>query len=136
MQRLDRYDREEEVWEEILIPDKTCTPAELAASRIDFPEWLDTLTPRDRKVAFALPLERRPAHRPQVPPLAGPRVADSAAIVQAWRAFQGENLALRRLPCRRSGKEVSNPAGREATAICDRKGGCEQNLCGISPEQR
>ena len=51
VERLDKFDREEECWEEILIPDQTCTPAELAASRIDFPAWLDTLSRRDRKVA-------------------------------------------------------------------------------------
>jgi hypothetical protein len=51
LQRLDKYDREEECWQEILIPDRTCTPAELAASRIDFSAWLRTLRRRNRKVA-------------------------------------------------------------------------------------
>jgi hypothetical protein len=37
-----------------LILDHTCTPADLAASRIDFPAWLDTLRPRDRKIAMKL----------------------------------------------------------------------------------
>ena len=42
VERLDKYDAEDECWEEILIPDNTCTPAEMAASRIDFPAWLKT----------------------------------------------------------------------------------------------
>jgi len=54
VERLDKFDREEECWQEILIPDRTCTPAELAASRLDFPAWLDTLGRRDRKVALKL----------------------------------------------------------------------------------
>jgi hypothetical protein len=54
LERLDKFDREEQVWEEILIPDQTCTPAELAASRLDFPAWLDTLSRRDRKIALKL----------------------------------------------------------------------------------
>jgi hypothetical protein len=37
LKRLDKYDHDEECWQEILIPDQTCTPADLAASRIDFP---------------------------------------------------------------------------------------------------
>jgi hypothetical protein len=52
--RLDRHDAEEECWREVLVADKTCTPAELAASRIDFPAWLNTLSKRDRKVAMKL----------------------------------------------------------------------------------
>jgi hypothetical protein len=40
VERLDYYDRDEEAWREVLVPDRTCTPAELAASRIDFPSWL------------------------------------------------------------------------------------------------
>ena len=43
VERLDKYDTEDECWEEVLIPDNTCTPAELAASRIDVPAWLKTL---------------------------------------------------------------------------------------------
>ena len=41
VERLDKYDETEECWQEILIPDQTCTPAELAACRIDFPAWLE-----------------------------------------------------------------------------------------------
>jgi hypothetical protein len=33
LERLDHYDTDEECWLEILIPDNTCTPAELAARR-------------------------------------------------------------------------------------------------------
>jgi hypothetical protein len=54
VERLDHYDSDEEAWREVLIPDRTCTPAELAASRIDFPQWLDTLSRRDRKIAMIL----------------------------------------------------------------------------------
>jgi hypothetical protein len=37
LDRLDRYDADEECWQEVLVPDKTCTPAELAASRTEEP---------------------------------------------------------------------------------------------------
>ena len=65
LERLDKYDREEECWEEILVPDNTCTPAELAASRIDFPAWMNTLKSRDRKVARFLFFS---ATAPKTPP--------------------------------------------------------------------
>ena len=45
--RLDRYDETEDCWQEILIEDRNATPADLAASRIDFPRWLNTLSARD-----------------------------------------------------------------------------------------
>jgi len=51
LERLDHYDSEDGCWKEILVPDKTCTPAELAASRIDVPAWFNTLSRRDRRVA-------------------------------------------------------------------------------------
>ena len=54
LQRLDKFDTDEGVWKEILIADKTVGPAELAATRIDFPAWLRTLKPRDRRIALKL----------------------------------------------------------------------------------
>jgi hypothetical protein len=40
VERLDRWDDEDECWREILVEDRNCTPAELAASRIDSrPGW-------------------------------------------------------------------------------------------------
>ncbi len=38
----------------ILVEDKRATPADLAASRIDFPAWLKTLSQRDRRIALKL----------------------------------------------------------------------------------
>jgi len=54
IERLDCWDREESCWQEVLVEDRTCTPAELAASRIDFVAWLATLSSRDRKIATLL----------------------------------------------------------------------------------
>src|SRR5688572_26595947 len=39
-----------QAWTELLVADGRATPADLAASRIDFAEWLRTLSPRDRRV--------------------------------------------------------------------------------------
>ena len=38
----------------MLIEDRHATPADLAASRIDFPAWLATLSRRDRRIALRL----------------------------------------------------------------------------------
>lgn len=41
-------------WKELLAESRTCTPAELAASRIDFRDWLKRLPARKRRIAVAL----------------------------------------------------------------------------------
>jgi len=93
IERLDRYDREEEMWEEILIPDKTCTPAELAVSRIDVPAWFKTLKSRDRRLAQFLSLgdrTRDAARKFDMSPASVSRLRRE--LCEAWRAFQGENV--------------------------------------------
>jgi hypothetical protein len=52
--RLDHFDEQEHAWQEILVEDKRATPAELAASRIDFAAWLRTLSGRQRRMANLL----------------------------------------------------------------------------------
>ena len=54
LHRLDRYDQDEGGWMEVLVEDKSCTPAELAATRIDFSDWLKTLSRREKKIATTL----------------------------------------------------------------------------------
>ena len=51
--RLDCGDFSRE-WKELLAESRTCTPAELAASRIDFHDWLKRLPPKKRRIAVAL----------------------------------------------------------------------------------
>jgi len=91
LERLDRYDTEEECWLEILVPDNTCTPAELAASRIDFPAWLKTLKPRDRKVARFLSLGNRTQDAARKFDVSQGRISQLRKELQeSWREFTGE----------------------------------------------
>ncbi len=52
--RLDRYDRDDGAWREILVEDKTAGPADIAATRIDFVAWLRTLSCQGRRIAETL----------------------------------------------------------------------------------
>jgi hypothetical protein len=54
VEQLDCWDAATECWQEVLVEDKTCTPAELAASRIDFIAWLASLSVRGREIAKML----------------------------------------------------------------------------------
>lgn len=46
----DLYDREANEWRQLVIEDKKTPVPDLAAFRIDFVDWLKTLTNRDRKI--------------------------------------------------------------------------------------
>lgn len=54
VERLDRFDRREDAWSEILVEDRRCGPSEIAASRIDFAAWLRSLPERARQFAVTL----------------------------------------------------------------------------------
>lgn len=54
VERLDQRNDDRGGWKQALVEDRTCTPAELAASRIDFAEWLDSLPARRREIAQRL----------------------------------------------------------------------------------
>jgi hypothetical protein len=92
LERLDEYDETEACWKEILIPDQTCTPAELAASRIDFPEWLRTLKPRDRKVAMKLASGEPTGRVAKMFRLSEGRISQVRRELQkAWETFTDES---------------------------------------------
>jgi hypothetical protein len=54
LERLDKWDRNEEEWLEIVVEDRNATPADVVRVRLDFAAWLKTLSRRDRKVALDL----------------------------------------------------------------------------------
>ena len=54
LERLDRYHRQKQIWQEVLVEDRRSGPAEIAATRIDFHDWLKTLNRRERRIAQTL----------------------------------------------------------------------------------
>ena len=54
VERLEQYDRQDDRWLEIVVEDRRAGPAEIAASRIDFQDWLRLLPRRQRKIALVL----------------------------------------------------------------------------------
>lgn len=51
VERLDDYDKRRNRWREILVEDRRVGPADTAASRIDFADWLASLSRRMRCIA-------------------------------------------------------------------------------------
>jgi DNA-binding NarL/FixJ family response regulator len=54
VQGLQRWNEQEEQWDELVIEDRHSTPAEIATLRIDFWAWLASLPRRDRWIAWLL----------------------------------------------------------------------------------
>jgi hypothetical protein len=54
VESIDYFDSDEDAWREIVIEDKRASPAEIAAFRIDFSDWLGKLPARIRAIALML----------------------------------------------------------------------------------
>jgi hypothetical protein len=99
LERLDKYDCEEECWREILISDQTCTPADLAASRIDFPAWLGTLSKRERRIALKLAASEPTGRVARMFKVSASRVSQlRRAFAKSWQTFQCENVTEAAMP--------------------------------------
>jgi hypothetical protein len=94
IERLDHFDDEEQAWKEILVPDDHASPAELAASRIDFPVWLRTLSPRDKKLAMRLAVGESTGKVARLFRITAGRVSQvRRELRDAWLRFHGEGSA-------------------------------------------
>lgn len=82
-------------WKEMLAESRKCTPAELAASRIDFRDWLERMPPKKRRVATALATgesTNSAARRFRVTP---GRISQlRREFEDAWRDFHGGAATL------------------------------------------
>ena len=95
MERLDCYSQNKGEWNEILVEDRHAGPAETAASRIDFAEWLLTLPRRKRRIAEELATgetTRKTAKRFRVS--AGRISQMRRELKDAWEDFQGRTRML------------------------------------------
>ncbi len=54
VQNLSRWDEQEQEWTEMVIEDRHATPADVAAFRVDFRQFLKSLSRRNRKLALQL----------------------------------------------------------------------------------
>ncbi len=91
LKRLDHRDKETGEWKEILLEDRRAGPAETAAARIDFGEWLRRLPRRRRRIAEVLATgesTKRVARRFRVSP---GRVSQiRRELKRCWDDFQGQ----------------------------------------------
>ena len=91
VERLPRYDRNEGACLEILVEDKRATPAEVAASRIDFGDWLQTLPRRLRQIANTLATGETTKEAAKQFGVSPGRISQLRGQLRlTWEAFQGD----------------------------------------------
>jgi hypothetical protein len=91
VERLDRYNQRNGEWKEIVVEDRHAGPAEVAACRIDYGDWLKLLTNKQRSIANLLAVgETTRAVATKVGITDGRVSQVRRELMAAWREFQGE----------------------------------------------
>jgi hypothetical protein len=104
IERLDRFDGEAG-WQEVLVDDGRCTPADLAASRIDFADWLRHLPLAKRRIAKTLAIGEATGEAARKHQLTPGRIAQiRRELAEDWRCFVGESANRRLLKASPSGQ--------------------------------
>ena len=98
VERLDKYDRVNECWydpedccHELLAESRNATPADLAASRIDFSDWLASLPCRHRRIAQYLSLGNRTSDAAKKFKVSAGRISQlRKELAENWQRFVGD----------------------------------------------
>jgi hypothetical protein len=78
-------------WREQLVENRRTTPADVACFRLDFPRWLESLSPRDRKIAEALSDGETTGRTARTFGISSGRVSQiRAELRRRWFDFHGE----------------------------------------------
>jgi hypothetical protein len=81
-------------WDPVVIEDRHATPADVAAFRIDFADWLGRLRPQLRAVALVLAVGNTPAEAAEHFQVTRSRISQLRCELRAsWQTFQTEPLA-------------------------------------------
>jgi hypothetical protein len=91
---LDRFNAEAGEWREAVLEDRRMRPADVAAFRIDFPEWLRSLSRRNRQIALKLAIGESTGAVAKLFRLSAARVSQvRGELHAAWLKFHGEEDA-------------------------------------------
>ena len=95
VERLDRFDFEDEAWAEILVEDKHAGPAETAIVRIDFSTWMQLLPRRLRKIATFLARGETTTDAAKRFRISQGRLSQiRKELFLAWHRFQGDEPVM------------------------------------------
>ena len=92
VERLDHFDKTEDAWQEVLVEDRHCGPAQVACTRIDFDSWLKSLPCRHRRIAQYLSLGNRTSEAARKFRVSQGRISQLRRdLAESWRKFTGED---------------------------------------------
>jgi hypothetical protein len=88
LERLDTFDRNSQSWLEVLVEDKHATPADIARVRIDFADWLGTLSARDHRIVDDLAAGERTSDVARKFGVSAGRISQMRGqLKESWAAF-------------------------------------------------
>jgi hypothetical protein len=91
LERLDRFDQQTCTWHEVVVADRRFTPADAAATKLDFAAWLSSLTVRNRLLAEKLATGETTSDAARLFGVSRGRVSQlRRELYDAWRVFQNE----------------------------------------------
>lgn len=88
VESLHHRDHAGDAWQEMLVEDRHVTPADLAASRIDYPAWLSTLGTYRRRIAEILATGEKTKRVARMFRISPARISQlRRELMDAWEAF-------------------------------------------------
>ena len=95
MERLDHFDEEENAWKEAVVTDtKAASVPDVVSFRVDFADWLRSLSRRNRRIAQFLAVGNRTGETAKKFGLCEGRISQiRKELSLAWSHFQGEAVA-------------------------------------------
>jgi hypothetical protein len=91
VERLDHYDEEEGAWQEAVVQDTRSAPVpDIVSFRVDFADWLDNLSRRNRKIAQFLALGNRTSDAAHKFGVSQGRISQlRSELAESWKKFTG-----------------------------------------------
>ncbi len=100
LESLDQFDIKDGEWLEVCVEDRRTSVADQAAFRIDFPEWLKSLTNIKRKVALYLASSHSTGEAAERFRLSPGRISQlRRELVDSWQAFHGGGVNQSETSC-------------------------------------
>jgi hypothetical protein len=91
VQSIDRYNQRNGEWLEVLVEDKSASPADVAATWIDFAAWLRTLSSKQRRMATTLATGESTGAAAKITGVSAARVSQLRRELRfLWDVFQGQ----------------------------------------------
>ena len=95
VERLDKFDDEENAWQEAVVQDTRTAPVpDIVSFRVDFADWLASLCRRDRRIAESLAIGNRTSDVAERFELSEGRISQlRREMASSWKSFTGEATA-------------------------------------------